>query len=75
MTGRLLETDERQRFVRYCREQAQSCDAIAGQLATMPHLEAVARLNRTKAMAYTIVANDLESVEDVEIASPGGPVS
>jgi hypothetical protein len=39
---------------------------MAKQLDAMPHLhlEAVARLNRTKAMAYAIVAGDLESVED-----------
>jgi hypothetical protein len=69
MSGRLLETDERQRFVRYCREQAQDCDTMAKQLDAMPHLEAVARHNRTRAMAYAIVANDLASVEDVTIGA------
>lgn len=62
--GRLLEPEERQRFAGYCRENAESCDAMARQMDAMPHIEAVARLNRMKAMAYTIVANDLESVED-----------
>lgn len=67
--SRLLDPVERQRFVRYCRESAESCDGMAKQLDAMPHLEVVARLNRTKAMAYTIVANDLDAVEDLQVSS------
>jgi hypothetical protein len=66
--GRLLEPAERQRFVRYCREQSESCDAMAKQMETMPHLEAAVRHNRMIAMAYAIVANDLDSVEDVSVS-------
>ena len=67
-TGRLLSTAERQRFVRYCRENAESCDAIAKVIAeSSPQLAAVAKHNRTRAMAYAIVASDLEAVEDVTI--------
>ena len=71
MAGRLLEPAERQRFVRYCRENSDSCDAMAKQLESMPHMDAVARHNRTRAMAYAIVANDLDSVEDVSVSCPG----
>lgn len=68
MPGRLLEPAERQRFIQYCREEAGSLDAIATAMDAMPHLEAVARHNRNRALAYAIVANDLEAVEDMAVS-------
>lgn len=68
MSGRLLEPEERRRFSRYCRENSESCDALAKQLDVMPHLQAVAKHNRTRAIAYAIVANDLDAVEDVTLS-------
>jgi hypothetical protein len=67
MSDRLLTTEERSRFARYCREQAMSCEAIAKQMESMLHLEPVARLQRNNALAYAIVAKDLESVEEETI--------
>ncbi len=64
----LLEPHERRRFCEYCRTEASSCEAIATQLEILGGgMEPVARLNRNKALAYAIVAKDLEAVEDMTI--------
>ena len=57
---RLLEPEERQRFVRYCREQAVECEATWKKLETVPEVEASARHNRNLSLAYSIVANELD---------------
>ncbi len=62
----LLDPHERRRFCDYCRMEASSCEAIAKQCEIL-NMEPVARLNRNKSLAYAIVANDLEAVEDVTI--------
>ena len=64
----LLEPHERRRFCEYCQRNASSCEAIAKQLEILGGgMEPVARLNRNKALAYAIVAKNLESVEDATI--------
>jgi hypothetical protein len=70
--GRLLEPDERRRFAAYCRQQVESCGAIARVMQAMPNLKAVADHERVKATAYAVVATDLEMVEDVTVAGPQG---
>lgn len=74
MPGRLLEPEERRRFVQYCRENAESNDIIAKQLESM-NLGGFARDKRSKAAAYMIVANDLDSVEDMSVQSNIGGVT
>ena len=72
----LLEPHERKRFCEYCRQQATSCEAIARQLEILgAGLNPVARLQRNKALAYAVVASDLEGVEDETITANGKEAS
>lgn len=64
----LLEPHERKRFLEYCRQQAASCEAIATQMKILGGgFEPITRLHRNKALAYSIVASDLDGVEDATI--------
>jgi hypothetical protein len=68
----LLEHHERKRFCEYCRQQAASCEAIARQLEILgAGLNPVTRFQRNKALAYAVVASDLEGVEDMTIEGGG----
>ena len=66
----LLEPNERRKFVVYCRQCAGSCESIGKQLGTLS-LSGVqgelAKRELVKAMAYRLVADDLDCVEDVSI--------
>ena len=53
--------EERLRFIAYCRQSAITSDLLAQQLDTLSPF--TARRERVKAMAYSIVAGDLEAVE------------
>ena len=67
MADRLLEPAERQRFARYCVEQAASYHAIAKQMEKLPGMDVVSKPQRRFAEAYGMVAEHLLSVEDVKI--------
>jgi len=71
MCSRLLDAKERLRFSVYCRQQAESCKEIAKQMDKMvqPIGGVLAKREQAKAHAYTIVAMDLESIEDMTIGS------
>jgi hypothetical protein len=58
----ILESDERIRFAAYCQSVADNCNAIANQFENMPRTpvwETLQKRQRTKAVAYSIVAIDL----------------
>lgn len=66
MSDRLLDTAERRRFMTYCQQQAESATLIAKQLDKQPGtiMAAMARNEHIKAMAYGLVAKDLDDVDE-----------
>ena len=68
MSGHLLEPAERQRFARYCRDEAMSYSALMEQVEKLgPAMKAIVAHHTLFAAAYTMVAQHLESVEDQTI--------
>jgi hypothetical protein len=66
----LLDPAERERFARYCREEASSYALMAEQVEKLgPQMKAVAVSQKRFAIAYSIVAQHLESVEEQTIES------
>lgn len=60
----LLDAHERLKFMEYCKENAESCRAMASQIEKlMAHgaADQMARRERQKAAAYSIVALELGS--------------
>ena len=66
----LLTDEERLKFVVYCRDAAHSADAISKQFAAMcaPMYAEMAKREKHKAVAYSIVAQDLELCESFTVA-------
>lgn len=66
-----LTAQEREKFAAYCRQEAESADAMAKQMAKggmpPPVMEAMAKKYRTEAMAHAMVAKYLVSWEEMEI--------
>ena len=67
MSGYLLTQKERQRFADYCRTTATDLDTISQQLKKTHAPVALVELQRRQALAYMIVAEDLDSKEDLTI--------
>ena len=65
----LLTTEERQRFVRYCRQYAESCRLIIAQLEKLDPKVAsiVVPCEQQRMSAYMHVAEHLESMEEASI--------
>jgi len=68
----ILDIRERLRFMEYCKQQAESAREIADQMEKMmSHAisDTLAKRERQKAAAYSIVAMDLASIrEDVSVS-------
>lgn len=70
MSGRLLTDEERRRFATYCRQFAESCDIMAKNFEANMQNEVgkmLAKRERARAAAYTIVADDLENTESFSV--------
>ena len=72
----LLTKDEREKFIRYCEITAESDNAMSRQLEVMLNNKLagaegmIAKKYKTTAAAYTIVANELKRIEDMELYEP-----
>jgi hypothetical protein len=62
--SRLLTQSERERFVRWLRDEAHSSKILADQASKLPGMEAVIRRLGVEAMAAEIVASKLESTSE-----------
>ncbi len=71
-TGMTMILDERERlqFIAYCEQTAETCEQMATQLDDVggDATNEMARRERAKAFAYSVVAKDLAAVELVERA-------
>jgi hypothetical protein len=67
---RLLTTEERNRFATYCEQYAHSCNLIVEQMSKLDPMmvKLLVPQERAKAAAYTIVARDLRSAEEMRIS-------
>ena len=59
---------EREKFASWLEQEALRDDAMAKQMASLPHAIEVVKHLRMKAGAQRIVAKELRSVEDVSIS-------
>jgi hypothetical protein len=62
--SRLLTQSERERFVRWLRDEAHSSKILADQAGKLPGMEALAKRLRAEAMAAEVVASKLESTSE-----------
>ena len=73
----ILENDERVRFAAYCQAVADNCDEMANQFENLrpraPVWESLQKRQRTKAVAYSIVAIDLMCCETETVESTESP--
>ena len=70
MSNHLLTTQERRRFVQYCREEAESYRLLLGQVEKLNPMvaEVVGREHKKLIAAYSIVADHLDSAEEQSIS-------
>ncbi len=72
-----LDARERASFSAWLKQEACNNDIMAKQMDGMagPHLAMLARVQRTEAVAYLLVAKKLDSIEEMTITSGGPPAS
>jgi len=65
----ILDDHEREKFIAYCRRNAESSKAMLKQFELLPmgQISELVERQRLKAVAYEIVANDLASTESQSI--------
>jgi hypothetical protein len=65
----LLERYERSRFLEWLKTQARTSDVMATQLSDMsvPAMAEMSKREKQKAIAFTIVANVIESAEPFDV--------
>lgn len=60
---------ERTQFAAWCESEAHDADALAKQAETLPGMGPVVKRFRLEAIAFTVVAEKLRSIESMEIRS------
>lgn len=65
----MLTAEERLRFAHYCREEAASYSGLCEQAEKIPGMGPLLEHHRRYAVAYRIVADHLESVQEFTVGA------
>lgn len=66
----ILTTQERLRFAEYAKAEAESCEQFAKQMENIPHVAVLAKREKSKYAAWTIVALELSArTEEFSVGS------
>ena len=63
----ILTDHERKRFCEYLRQQIRDGEAVLAQFEKLPYGEPLIKRERTRILGWTIVLEDLESMESFSI--------
>lgn len=59
----ILTTEERKKFIEWCRQEESSCKILLEQMAKLGLPEQITKMQRIRMMASKVVGDTLESVE------------